>query len=321
MHRPMTVLAFAAACALIACDGPTADRTSSHVNVQRVVLVSVDGLRGDAMRDMPTLSSLAERGVWTDSMQTVVPALTVPGHLAMFTGRDVTSLGVRVNEIDSTAAFGLIFSGVSTVFDWTRGGGGTTKAIAGANLIDASLREGAQAFFGVDTLLATDADGDVIMNEAIDALQNDTPPTLLFIHMPDADAAGHANGWIVPGEVSAEHRDVLSASYVDAVQRIDASLARLWEVVAPEVEAGRVALIITADHGGGHGDGCTAAAPAFKEHCTVVDGDRLIPFVLVAQGVTPRRIEGSPRITQVGPTIATLLRVWRPKKADSALQF
>ena len=319
MQRPMMVIAFVAACALVACDTPTRDGTSPPPVVQRVVLVSVDGLRGDAMRDMPMLSSLAERGMWTDSMQTVVPALTVPGHLAMLTGRDVTTLGVRINEIDSTAAFGLIFSGVSTVFDWTRGGGGTSEAIAGANLVSASLREGAQAFFGVDTLIATDANGDAIMDRAIAAVSAANPPTLLFVHLPDADAVGHESGWIVPGEVTADNADILSEPYLAAVRRVDASIARLWEAVAPDVQAGRTALIVTADHGGGHGEGCTASAPAFKEHCTVVSGDRLIPFVLVARDLTPRRLEGSPRITQVGPTIASLLRVWRPRKADRAV--
>jgi arylsulfatase A-like enzyme len=321
MQRPTMVIAFAAACALAACDTPTSGRTSTLPVVQHVVLVSIDGLRADAMRDMPALSSLAERGLWTDSMQTVVPALTVPGHLSMLTGRDVTTLGVRINEIDSTAALGLIFGGVSTVFDWTRGGGGTSEAIAGANLISRTLREGAQAFFGVDTLIATDASGDVIMDRAIAALRAPNPPTLLFIHVPDADVAGHESGWIVPGELTADHNDVLSVPYLAAVGRIDSSIARLWDVVAPDVEAGRTALIVTADHGGGHGDGCTASAPAYKEHCTVVSGDRLIPFVLVARGLEPRRLEGTPRITQVGPTIAALLHVWRPRKADRAVEF
>src|SRR3954470_12924983 len=52
--------------------------------VNRVVVVSIDGLRGDAVSKMPALAALESRAAWTDSMQTVVPSLTVPGHLSMF---------------------------------------------------------------------------------------------------------------------------------------------------------------------------------------------------------------------------------------------
>ena len=95
-----------AACTLDAL-GAGANSNSTLPAVTRVVVISIDGLRGDAVAQMPALSALESRAAWTDSMQTVVPSLTVPGHLSMFTGRDVTSMGVTTNTLDQSAGLAL----------------------------------------------------------------------------------------------------------------------------------------------------------------------------------------------------------------------
>jgi predicted AlkP superfamily pyrophosphatase or phosphodiesterase len=313
MHRPTLVFALCTL-ALTACgeSSPTAQQSALPA-VKRVVLVSIDGLRADALPAMPTLGALTQRGAWTDDMQTVVPSITVPGHLSMLGGTDVTQLGIRSNAIDTTQAIALAMAGFSTVFNWVHGAGGTSQAVAGANLIPPALRESTHEFLGVDTMIATDVDGAVIMDRALAIEDGPTRPTLLFIHLPDADLAGHASGWIVP---DAGPTDVLGSDYLAAVRRTDYALARLWADLSPKVERGEVALIVTADHGGGHGEGCTAGVPAYREHCTDTPGDRTIPFVLVAKGVTPQRLSSATRVTQVAPTIAGMLRIWTPRQAD-----
>ncbi|HVE78643.1 MAG TPA: alkaline phosphatase family protein [Gemmatimonadaceae bacterium] len=315
MQRPMPVLALAVACALGACDAPTSTRAPAAV--QRVVLVSVDGLRGDALAAMPSVAALAARGAWTDSMTTVAPAITVPAHVAMITGRDVTALGLRGNQLDSAAVLALVFAGASTVFDWTRGAGGTSHAVVGASLVPPELRAEAQLIFGVDSLSATDASAAEIATRAVEIATRPAPPTLLFVHFADADAAGHTAGWIAPG---ADH-DVLAPGYLAALREVDGAIARLWDVAAADVEAGRLAFIVTADHGGGHGDGCVDGVPAYREHCTLAHGDRLIPFVLVARGVAAGRLTAGGRITQVGPTVGALLGTWRPRAADGPVEY
>ena len=75
----------------------------------------------------------------------------------------------------------------------------------------------------------------------------------------------------------------------------------------PALDSGTVVLVVTADHGGGHGEGCTAGVPAFREHCTSAPGDEMIPFVAVSRGITPRRLPAGTTIMQVGPTVGALL--------------
>ena len=314
-----------AALALAACadaSAPSAGGVQSvGLKVDRVVLVSVDGLRADALAHMPQLRALADQGEWTDSMRTVLPSLTVPAHLSMLSGRDVTAWGVGSNTLDSTAAKKVVYAGMSTIFDWVRGIGRTAEAVAGADLIAPDLVSSAQSFFGVDTLIATDVDGAAIERTAASRLADDAPLGLLFVHFPDVDLAGHQYGWIVPGVERAAGGDSLGTEYLSAVQHVDSAIARLHAALAPEIAAGHAALVVTADHGGGHGEGCTAGVPAYREHCTAAAGDMTVPFVVIAAGLPARRLPGTPTVTQVGPTVGALLGAWVPSVAAAAIRL
>jgi predicted AlkP superfamily pyrophosphatase or phosphodiesterase len=314
------VFALAALAAASACDPPLAPAPSTLPTVGRVVLVSVDGLRSDAAMRMPALTELRGRGLWTDSMRTVLPALTVPGHLSMFAGRDVTTLGIRDNSLDTAAVVGWYVNGVSTVFDWVRGAGGRSVAIAGASLVPENLRADAERFFGVDTLIATELEADAVAGRALEELGRPDAPMLLFVHFSDADLAGHDDGWVVPDARAADGSDILGTAYVEATLRVDAAIARLAAALAPAIDSGVVALVVTSDHGGGAGEGCTADVPAWREHCTSALADELVPFVLVARGAARGRMAAAGRLTQVGPTIGALLGAWTPRGVDRPIE-
>ena len=280
--------------------------------VHRVVLVTVDGLRADALAHMPALSALRARAQWSDSMQTVVPSLTVPGHLSLFSGRDVTTLGLTTNSLDETAALALLMNGATSIFQWVRSSGGTSTAIIGGSLVPPSQLETAKAFFGLNSLISAPEATSSIVNQAIGVATDASAPTILFVHISAVDAAGHSAGWV-------DGNGSLTAAYVAAVADVDAGLARLISALDPAIAAGEVALAITSDHGGGHGEGCVAGIAATHEHCTAHDADRRIPWLLVGASVTPGRLIGNPSITQGAATLANLLKITRPTQTGSAL--
>ena len=277
---------------------------------RRVVLVSIDGLRADALAEMPSLSALRSRAQWTDSMLTVVPALTVPGHLSLFSGRDVTTFGVTSNALDESAAIAILMNGATSIFQWVRSAGGRSVAIIGGELVPAHQLTTAQSFFGLDALHAAPEATEAIVDQAIAVATSIDAPEILFVHVGAADAAGHASGWV--GDDGQ-----LTASYTTVVREIDAQLARLTAALEPALASGDLALAITADHGGGAGTGCVVGIPAVREHCTSQLGDRRIPFVLVGAGVPVGRIAGTPSITRVAPTLARVLRVSPPSQVGS----
>jgi predicted AlkP superfamily pyrophosphatase or phosphodiesterase len=311
MGAPLRRVApLALALAVGACSDAAAPSDSTPaVAPARVVLVSVDGLRGDAMAHMPQLAALAATGASTDAMSSVLPALTVPGHLAMFSGRDVTRAGITSNALDTTAAMRFVFSGASTVFHWVHTAGGTSEAIAGASLFGSAMLSDAREIMGLDSLVATDTRADAIADRVLARIGAGRAPDLLFVHFPDADLAGHEHGWVVPGVTTLTGRDSLSPSYLDAARRVDAAIGRVAAALRPAMEAGEVVLVVTADHGGGSGEGCVAGVPSFREHCTAAPGDELIPFVMVGRGIAPRRLPAGMHLTQVGPTVSALLGV------------
>ena len=282
------------------------------VAARRVILISLDGVRTDALPYLPTVSALTQRAVWTDAMQTVLPALTLPAHLTMLSGRDVTEYGITVNTMDAGVAAVMRINGITPMFAWTRTAGMRSAAVAGVSLVPPSQRAEAQSFFAVDTLLATDGDASALASAANDLLRADTALSLMFVHLPDADFAGHTYGWI--GADGAH-----TAAYRAALAHIDSAIARVWGEIAPSVDAGHTALVITADHGGGHGKGCNSAEAPTHTHCTAHPGDHLVPFVLVARGATAGRLVKAPSIAQVAPTIGALLGIPVPERAERAI--
>ena len=305
-----------ASLALAGCVDATVSLVDSDAPaVARVVLVSVDGLRGDALAHMPRLGALAARGVAGDAVRSVAPSLTVPAHLSMLSGRDVTLFGIRDNALGAENALRFAVSGATTVFQWVGADGRRTEAVAGAALVGTTTAVDAQRFFGVDTLVAADANADAVLGHALARLDVATPAALLFVHFADVDLAGHEGGWIIPGTLA----DSLAPGYVAAARRVDAAIGQLADRLEADIASGAVALVVTADHGGGRGEGCVEGVPAHREHCTAAPGDALVPFVLVARDVAPARLPADARLTQVAATVAALLRAPAPGSVDRAL--
>ena len=115
-----TLLALAALVVAGCAELKMAPVTEYPVTAQRVILVSLDGVRADALPYLPTVLTLTQRGVWTDAMQTVLPALTLPAHLSMLSGRDVTQYGITQNAMDAGIAAVMRLNGMTTMFEWAR---------------------------------------------------------------------------------------------------------------------------------------------------------------------------------------------------------
>jgi hypothetical protein len=71
---------------------------------QRVVLVSVDGLRADAAQhwSAPTLMRLAREGAVQPRARAVSPSLTAPGHLSLLSGVAPAAHGVFGDQLEFT---------------------------------------------------------------------------------------------------------------------------------------------------------------------------------------------------------------------------
>ena len=221
--------------------------TATPVAPVRLVIVSIDGLRPDAVQqvDPPNLGALVKRGATTWRAQAITPSNTLPSHASMLTGYLPARHGITWD--DYLPANGTLK--VPTIFLAARRAGLRTALVAGKEKFN-TFRDTAEmdAFVG-----GARADADVA-EQAVAQLAAGVD--LLFVHLPDVDLSGHATSW-------------MSTTYKERVAKADAALGRIMSAL-PE----NTTLILTADHGG-HGTG----------HGTTDALDMTIPWIIAGPRV------------------------------------
>ncbi|MBX7187810.1 MAG: alkaline phosphatase family protein [Vicinamibacteria bacterium] len=237
---------------------PTPTPTPPVAAPVRVVIVSIDGLRPDAVQQVnpPNLSALAKKGASTWKAQTITPSNTLPSHISMLSGYPPTRHGVTWD--DYLPANGAIR--VPMIFSAARGSGRRTALVAGKEKFN-TLRDTREMDIFVG---GTRADADVAEQAAAQLFSG---VDLLVVHLPDVDLSGHASSW-------------MSAAYRDNVARADVALGRVIAAL-PE----NTTLIVTADHGG-HGTGHGTTDPLDMTIPWIIAGPRIRPDYAIAGAVS-----------------------------------
>jgi predicted AlkP superfamily pyrophosphatase or phosphodiesterase len=237
----------------------------------KVAILSVDGLRADvvAKSELPNLRDLALRGAYTWSARTVTPSETLPGHASMLSGEDPKNHKITWDWNDFKPELGYI--GVPTVFSVAKAAGLRTVMVVGKRKLQHLVLPGT-----VDTFVLTERGDDDVANEAI--VQTGVGFDLLFVHFPDVDYAGHAEGW-------------MSAAYLAKVAAVDEAIGRLLAAFPPQTT-----VILTADHGGKN-----------RSHGQDIPENMTVPWIVAGPKVV-RRGEMAARVKETD-TAATALWV------------
>ena len=262
-----------------ACGGggsPTAPLVPSPVAVAptpaaspKVAILSVDGLRADvvAKSDLPNLKGLALRGAYTWSARTVTPSETLPGHASMLSGEDPKVHKITWDWNDFKPEQGYIT--VPTVFSVAKAAGLRTVMVVGKRKLQHLASPGT-----VDSFVLTERGDADVANEAI--VQTGVGFDLLFVHFPDVDYAGHAEGW-------------MSAAYMTRVAEVDEAIGRVLAALPAHTT-----VILTSDHGGKE-----------RNHGPDVPENMTVPWIVAGPKVL-RRGEMTSRVRQAD-TAATAL--------------
>jgi predicted AlkP superfamily pyrophosphatase or phosphodiesterase len=294
----LTVVAAALACALLAgCPGPSDSAGSSRLadasdppataarakeGVEHVVAISVDGLNPDAIRALgrsgaPALHRLVDQGAGTLNARTERELTrTLPNHTGMVTGRPILGPdghGVTVNEDNGSTVHASAGRYVASVFDVVHDHGGSTALYSSKDKLDL-LDRSWNATHGSRDRVGADDGRDKIDRYWLDTERDNVsrlvarlgraPDDLSFVHLAEPDAAGHASGFMSP-------------AYLGAVRAADRQIRRVLSAVSAERLRDRVAVVLTADHGGlggSHSDATRAA-------------DYTVPFIVWGPGVAP----------------------------------
>jgi len=279
------VLALAASLgmgAAAAAQTPVPAAAPAPVRAANVMVISIDGLRPDAIERVGArnLQRLMREGAWSLRAETILPSKTLPSHTSMLTGVTPEVHGITWNE-DEVGDAGTV--GVPTIFDLAEERGIPTAAFFGKAKFRHLVRAGA-----APTVRSAPRGAEVfragVVTQQVEQHLRFRKPRLLFVHLADPDQAGHRYGW-------------MSLPYRMAVRSADAAVGRLVEA-AERVYGGDVLVIVTADHGGhGHGHGSEA------------EEDVRIPWIAWGRGVGTGEVQDLVRTMDTAATALWVLGV------------
>lgn len=241
--------------------------------ISHVVIISIDGLRPDALEeaDTPTLDALRAQGAYQPAAQTVLPSVTLVSHASMVSGMSPEKHGIFWNSNDPE--LGKVQG--PTLFSVAHEAGLSTAMVVGKPKLEHLVLPGS-----VDNYIYAGFTDRQVVNETVAVIQSDMP-ALLFIHLPDVDSAGHALGWMSLGQLL-------------AVSLTDRLIGEVVSALETEGYLEQTLLIITADHGG-----------SGIKHGSDSPEDMTIPWLAVGPGAPAGKVLQSEIVTY--DTAATVL--------------
>ena len=238
----------------------------------RVIVVSVDGLRPDSLGDRPTYQRLLAAGASAREGRTLERSLTLPSHASMVTGVGIERHGLGFNSHRRSRR---IRSRFPSIFRIARAAGYPTAMFVGKHKLEHLTQDEDLDRFEVGGSFCPRVNA-----RAIPWLAR-MRTGLAFVHYPDPDGAGHRDGW-------------LSAGYERAVRRTDSCMAELLTTLAASGDMRRTLILITSDHGG-HG----------RTHGSAQSEDTRIPWMAFGGAATRGEL---PQLVQTLDTAPTVLR-------------
>lgn len=262
---------------------------------ENVVLVSIDGLRPDAIARFAAahLQQLMREGSYSLSARTIMPSKTLPSHTSMLTGEPPEAHGVFWNNVITAKTDVVEFP---TVFSVARAHGYRTAAFFSKAKFGSLQRPG--------TLDYSQAPGGWFGRWSSDRTIGDVRsylakerPNLLFVHLSDPDRAGHSSGW-------------MSGAYGRAVRSADAALGELLVAAEAAYGRGNYSVLVTADHGGHEYD-----------HGSADPQDVTIPWIAWGRGVIAGALDKDVAIEtfDTAPTVLWLLGIKEPEAWDGSV--
>lgn len=241
---------------LLPTEPPTPSATPTPVaRARRVVILSIDGMRPDAipMVPMQNLLELMQNGAYSNSAQTTYPSVTLSGHASMLTGLCPSKHGVNWNDYMPENGYAQ----GTDLFDVAHAAGlhtymFVTKKKLGQITEPSSL----------DKLVFVNDRDTVLMDRLLDEFPEDFG--LLFIHFGITDGMGESYGW-------------LSKQQLSVLYRADQSLGRFLDALDERGLRGETLIIVTADHGGHD-----------STHGSNSPEDMTIPWIASGAGIQPK---------------------------------
>lgn len=257
-------------------------------NVQRVLIVSFDGLRPDAidLAFMTNLQGLEQAGAYSLTAQTIYPSSTLPAHSSMLTGLCPSKHMVTWNDYIPENGFAQ----GTDLFDLAHAAGLRTVFITGKEkLRQITEPASTDVFWWVN-------DRDLIVAQRA-APYITEGFGLMFVHFATVDDMGHSYGWLSPQQLNVAWRG-------------DEALKILLDALDAAGLRDSTLIIVSADHGGHD-----------TTHGSSMPEDMTIPWIISGPGVQPKQLTSPINTTDTAATAAWALGLSQPPEWDGRPVF
>lgn len=261
---------------------------------QHVVVVGIDGMRGDAIEQAktPNMHKLMAQGASTVKAKAVFPTVSSPNWASIIMGATPKTHKIYSNDWqpDQTPPFPTIFdivrnkykkAYIAATYEWS--GFGRLFNHASVNLAASALVEQVKQDPNMTPAQA-------ITRNAVNVIRKEKP-VLTFVHLDLIDHAGHGAGYGTP-------------DYLVAVSEADGYVGEILAAIAEAGIAEKTVTIVLADHGGKD-----------KSHGGPSPEETYVPWMIAGPGIAAGKALAQPvGVEQTAPTIARVLRVKCPKE-------
>ena len=223
--------------------------------VSRVLILSLDGFRPDAIAQAPmvNLQALMSAGAYSLQAQTIFPSGTLPAHASMLTGSCPARHGVDWNDYDPARGYAI----GTDLFDLAHAAGlETFMVVSKEKLVQLTEPQSLDHFEYIN-------DRGLIIAQYVAEQVIPQGFGVLFVHFPTADWMGHEHGW-------------MSWQYLDVLRQDDRALGILLQALDQAGLRSSTLVIVTADHGGHD-----------TTHGSLLAEDMTVPWVIAGPGVRP----------------------------------
>jgi predicted AlkP superfamily pyrophosphatase or phosphodiesterase len=235
---------------------------------------------------MGNVLSLMQTGAYTLTAQTIMPSLTLPSHSSMLVGTCPAKHIVRWNEYVPANGYAL---GID-IFDLAHAAGLRTVMVVGKEKLRQITEPTSTDYFAfVDD---TDKITDPYTVAQLANKQISQGFSLMFVHFPNGDLAGHDHGW-------------MSRKQLETYADDDVSLGYILQTLKNKDMYESTLIIITSDHGGHD-----------TTHGTNLPEDMTIPWIVNGPGILPMQLTTQVHTMDTAATAAFALSLPIPAEWD-----
>jgi predicted AlkP superfamily pyrophosphatase or phosphodiesterase len=242
--------------------------------MKKVLLILCDGMRPDALKDIPQVEKLKQKTTHTLSAKTVFPSVTLPCHVSLFHSVDPTRHGTTTNVYAPQVR---PINGLAEVLKTA--GKKCAMFFSWEQLKDITRPGSLEHSFFIKDYEDISKTNQKMTDYALSYIKEDAPDfAFLYYHAPDR--AGHSHGW-------------MSEKYLQTVKELWAYIDRVIDSLQDEYT-----IIVTADHGGHD-----------RIHGHDIPEDTTIPLFMLGEGFEGGKTIENANIIDLAPTIVKIMGV------------